>query len=142
MKPLATLVALATLTTAAQAAPVTITAPWARATLPHQTESAAYLTLTSPTADTLTAIDTQDAGMAMLHQTTRTGTTAAMSDLDSLPLPAGKPVALAPNGTHIMLMDLKHPLKPGQTLHLTLTFAHAGQQTVAIPVLPARSTGP
>ncbi len=136
------IIALLALTATAQAAPVTITAPWARASLPHQDEAAAYLTLQSPTADTLTGIDTQEAGMAMLHQTTHNGTMSGMSDMDSLPLPAGQSVTLAPNGTHIMLMDLKHPLKSGQKLHLTLNFAHAGQQSVTVPVLPATSTGP
>jgi copper(I)-binding protein len=136
------ILAFLALTATAHAAPVEVTAAWARATLPHQNESAAYLTLRSATPDTLTGIDTQQAGMAMLHQTTRSGGMSSMSDLDSLSLPAGQPVTLAPNGTHIMLMDLKAPLKPGQTLHLTLNFAHAGKQNVDVPVRPVGATGP
>jgi copper(I)-binding protein len=41
-----------------------------------------------------------------------------------------------------MLMDLKRSLKPGDTLHLSLHFAKAGSQDVAVPVRPVRATGP
>ena len=136
------LTATAIATGAAWAAPVDVTGAWARATLPHQDEGAAYLTLRSATGDTLTGIDTPEAGMAMLHQTTVSGGMSSMSDVESVTLPAGQAVSLAPNGTHIMLMDLKHPLKSGDTLHLTLSFAHAGRQDVTVPVRPVGATGP
>ncbi len=128
----------------AAATPATpqITQAWARATLPNQDTGVVYLTLQSPTADALTGADTPDAGMAMLHQSTSHNGMADMQDVDSVPLPAGKPVPLAPNGTHIMLMDLKHALKPGATLHLTLHFAHAPSQEIAVPVRPIGATGP
>ena len=41
----------------------------------------------------------------------------AMSRLD---LPAGKAVTLKPGSYHIMLMDLKQPLKKGDSVPLTL----------------------
>jgi len=40
-------------------------------------------------------------------------------------LPAGKPVKLAPGGLHIMLVDIKQPLKPGDKVPLTLTVQRA-----------------
>jgi copper(I)-binding protein len=120
----------------AQAA-VTVTGAWSRASLPHQTEGVAYLTLRSSDGDVLTGADAAEAGMAMLHQAVRTAPgTMSMKDVDSLALPAGQSVALAPNGTHIMLMDLKHSLKPGDTVHLTLHFARSGDQTIDVPVRP------
>jgi copper(I)-binding protein len=80
--------------------------------------------------------------MAMLHQSTRTGTMEGMQDVDSVPLPAGSLVTLAPGATHIMLMDLKHPLKPGDTLTLELHFARAGTEAVNVPVRPIGASGP
>jgi len=124
------------------APPVQVSAAWARATLPHQDEGVAYMTLQSAAADTLTEIDSPQAGMVMLHQTTKTGGMASMQDLAALPLPAGKPVALAPDGTHLMLMEMPHPLKAGDTLHLTLHFEKAGVMPVDVPVLPIGAHGP
>ena len=126
---------------ASAAPPVSVTAAWARASLPHQDTSAAYMVLQSATADTLTSV-TMDQGMAMLHQSTRKGGMAGMEDVDGLALPAARAVALAPGGTHVMLMDLKQPLRPGDTLRLTLHFAHAAPLTVAAPVRPVGATGP
>ena len=121
---------------AAAAEPVHITGAWSRATLPQQDVGVAYMTLVSPAGDVLTAATSPEAGMAMLHQSTRSGGMESMQDVTNIPLPAGETVTLGPNGTHIMLMDLKHPLKPGDTLHLTLHFARSGDQAVAIPVRP------
>jgi copper(I)-binding protein len=41
-----------------------------------------------------------------------------------------------------MLMDLKHPLKAGDTLHLALHVEKAGTQNVAVKVLDVHATGP
>lgn len=127
---------------AALAAGVTVSGAWARATLPHQDETAAYMTLQSAADDTLTEIDSPDAGMVMLHETSQTGGTAMMKDLEALPLPAGQKVALAPDGRHLMVMEMPHPLVAGSVLHLSLHFAHAGVEDVAVPVLPANAPGP
>jgi copper(I)-binding protein len=122
---------------AANAAPVSVTGAWSRATLPHQNEGVAYMSLMSPDGDVLTGADSADAGMAMLHQAVRSAPgSMVMRDVESIALPAGRPVALAPGGSHIMLMDLKHALKPGDTLHLTLHFARGGDQAIDVPVRP------
>jgi copper(I)-binding protein len=123
-------------------APVSVTGAWARATLPGQDEGVAYMTLRSPAGDSLMGVDTDQAQMAMLHQSTSAGGMAGMSDVTSIPLPLGKSVALSPNGLHIMLMGVKHRLKPGDTLHLTLHFARAADQTIDVPVRPAGAAGP
>jgi copper(I)-binding protein len=127
---------------AAGAPPVSVSGGWARASLPHQDEAAAYLTLLSAGGDTLTGVESPAAGMVMLHRTVRKNGVAEMDDVDSLALPAGRAVALAPGGTHLMLMDVAQPLKAGGTLHLTLHFAKAGDVPVSVPVLPVGATGP
>jgi len=115
---------------------------WARATAPGQTEGAVYMTLTSATGDTLTSVSSPDAAAAMLHKTTESGGMSDMSDMDTLPLPAGKAISLAPHGIHVMLMDLKHPLVAGQTVEVDLTFAKAGVVHVKAPVEPISASGP
>jgi copper(I)-binding protein len=123
-------------------APVVITGAWARATLPGQDEGVAYMTLRSPAGDSLMGAETAQAQMAMLHQSTNAGGMAGMTDVNAVPLPMGKAVTLAPNGTHIMLMGLKHRLRPGDTLHLTLHFARAADQAIDVPVRPVGAVGP
>jgi copper(I)-binding protein len=123
-------------------AAISIKAAWARASLPHQENTAAYMTLRSAGGDTLTGVDSADAGMVMLHQTTSKDGMSDMSDMENLALPAGKDVALAPGGMHLMVMDVKHPLVAGDTLHLVLHFTHAGDVSAAVPVLPVTATGP
>jgi copper(I)-binding protein len=110
--------------------------------LPHQTEGVAYLTLQSAADDTLTGVDADAAGMVMLHRSSVTNGVASMQDVDSVALPAKQKVALSPGGTHLMLMDMKRPLRAGEVFHLTLHLAHAGDVPVAVRVLPAGATGP
>jgi len=139
----ARIVLVACLLAAAAPAPaVKVEHPWARATAPNQDETSVYLTLTAASPDRLVGVAAQDAGMAMLHQSSAIDGVSQMRDLDGLDLPAGRPTELAPRGTHIMLMGLAHPLKPGGTLALTLTFQKAGSVRVAVPVLPIGSSGP
>jgi len=48
-----------------------------------------------------------------------------MRAVPGLDLPAGKAVELKPGGYHVMLMDLKAPLKKDTTIPLTLVFKDA-----------------
>ena len=58
-----------------------------------------------------------------------------MRSLDKgLAIEPGKTVKLAPGGYHLMLMDLKSPLKQGDKLPLTLEFRKAGKVKLALEV--------
>ena len=48
-----------------------------------------------------------------------------MRPVAGVDLPARQPVALAPGGYHLMLMDLKEPLVAGRSIALTLSFEDA-----------------
>ncbi len=126
----------------AQAPHVRADAAWARATAPGQAVGAAYATLTSPAPDRLVGVQTPITPRAELHTMTMDGSVMRMRPVNGVALPAGQPVALAPGGTHIMLMDLKAPLKPGEHFPLTLRFAHAAPVTVDVPVEPIGARGP
>ncbi len=126
----------------AQSPGITITHAWARATLPHQDEGVAYMTITSAGPDTLKGIDTPAADMAMLHTTMMKNGVSEMRDMDSVKLMPGKPVAFSPNGMHVMLMGMKRPLVAGEKLHLTLNFQKAGQVQVDVPVVPVGAGAP
>ena len=57
-------------------------------------------------------------------------------------LPAGQEVALKPGATHIMLLGLTRPLRPGQSFPLTLVFEKAGTRAVTVSVEKAGAMGP
>ena len=68
-------------------------------------------------------------GMAM------TGVTS-MVPAHALPLPAHGTLVLAPGGTHIMLIGLRHDLQAGTTFPVALHFAHAGWLRATVHVRP------
>jgi copper(I)-binding protein len=49
-----------------------------------------------------------------------------MRALPRIDLPAGQTVKLAPGGTHLMMLDLKQPMKPGDTVPLVLSLQPTG----------------
>jgi len=60
-----------------------------------------------------------------------------------LELPAGKAVELKPGGYHVMLMDLKLPLKKDTTIPVTLVFKDAkGVESKTELKLPVSQTPP
>ena len=116
--------------------------PWARATAPRQTVGGAYVTLTSPVADRLMGASSP-LGRAEVHEMTMDGGVMRMREQkDGVALPAGKPVALAPGGTHIMLMDLQKPLVAGQVTAVQLHFQHAPPMDLQVKVAPIGAKGP
>lgn len=125
-----------------QSKPVAVTGAWARATPGKAENGAAYLTLEAVAADRLTDISTPAAKQAELHTMTMDGNVMKMRQLDGIDLPAGQIVALKPGATHIMLIGLSQPLRPGQSFPLTLHFDKAGPQQVNVMVEAAGAMGP
>ena len=83
-----------------------------------------YLTLTAVADDRLTSASSPVAGRAEIHESRVESNMMMMRELkEGLPLPAGQAVELKPGGNHIMLLAVTEPLKAGDTLPLTLTFA-------------------
>lgn len=128
-------------------AQVDVSDAWARGTAPGQTSSGIFMTLQAHQATTLIGVSTPVASNAEVHEMKLEGTLMKMRALpNGLPLPAMQPVQLKPGSYHIMLTDLKGPLKKGETLPLTLRFESAdhkvSQQQVQVPILDLTATGP
>ena len=109
------------LSAGARAQPVGVNDAWVRAPAPGQTIAAAYMELTSRTSMVLVAISSTAAAAVELHNTTMEAGVMKMRPVGRIDLPGGKPVKLAPGGLHVMLIDLKKPLKAGDKVPLTLT---------------------
>jgi len=123
--------ALPRMTVAAET--VRIEGAWARATAPGQTAAGAYMDLVSDTDAALVAVESA-AGRAELHQMSMDGGVMRMRPVAKIDLPARKPVKLAPGGYHVMLLDIKQPLKAGDKVPLTLTIRGAGTALSTIKV--------
>jgi copper(I)-binding protein len=126
----------------AESAKVDIKEAWARATPGGAQTGAAYVTVQSPAGDRLTGASAPVAQKAELHSMTMDNGVMKMREVDGIDLPAGQAVTLKPNGYHIMLTGLSHPLKEGETFPLTLTFAKAGSENVTVTVQKVGSMGP
>ncbi len=81
-------------------------------------------------------------GDVMLHQSSNEGGMAHMRMLHKLGVPAHGKVELAPGGYHLMLMNARHPVKPGDTVPVTLRFADGTTLDVGFIARPANASGP
>lgn len=138
------IVAMAPETRAAtQSHPIVVTSAWARQTAATAAVTAVYLTLvnTGRVADSLQSLATPVAARAEVHETTIVNGIARMQQIKALDLPPNTPISLSPAGKHIMLLDLKRPLRPGSSFPLTMTFARSGsaELTVAVTIGPGKA---
>ena len=124
----------------AVAAPaITIAAAWARATPPGVTTAAAYLTVTNDgAADRLLGASSPAARQLLLHAEVEVQNSQHMRQLASLDVPAHGSVELSQGHMHLMLVDIVAPLKPDETIQVTLHFKKAGDITVDVPVRDGR----
>ena len=107
-------------TALAAQAQTTVKDPWVRGTVAQQKATGAFMQLQSAQGGKLLSASSSVAGVVEIHEMVMEGTTMKMRAIPGLELPAGKAVELKPGGYHVMLMDLKAPLKDGESVPLTL----------------------
>ena len=140
-KPLLTAAACALLTLSALAQ-TSVQEPWVRGTVAQQKATGAFMQITSATGGKLLSVSSPAAGVVEVHEMAMDGTTMRMRAVPSLDLPAGKAVELKPGGYHVMLMDLKAPLKAGDTVDLSLVVETAdGKKETLLVKAPVRALG-
>ena len=91
-----------------------------RGTVEGQKATGAFMELKSAEGAALVGAASPVAGIVEIHEMRMDGNTMRMRAVDKLELPAGRAVELKPGGYHVMLMDLKAPLKKGDTVPITL----------------------
>lgn len=107
---------------------------WVRATVPGQNTAGAYMELTCQTRCALLAVESPVAEKAELHTMSMDGGVMRMRQLSKIDLPAKKSVKLDPGGLHVMLINVKQPLKDGDKVPLTLTVQGAGDSKSVVTV--------
>jgi copper(I)-binding protein len=118
--------------------PLRIEQPFARATAPTARAGSAYMTIvnSAATADRLLRAESSVAARVELHTVIKEGDVMRMREVPAIDVPANGKATLAPGGFHVMLMELKAPLKAGDTAAITLVFEKAGRIDIAVPILP------
>jgi len=120
-----------------KAGDLVITQAWTRATPNGAKIGGGYLTIENKgsTRDRLVGGSADVAGKIEVHEMAMKDGVMKMRPLDNgLTIDPGKTVKLAPGGYHLMMFDLKSPLKQGDTLPITLKFEKAGEVKVSLAV--------
>jgi copper(I)-binding protein len=155
MRPIISALASLAFVTSMLAAPVhaeevkagdlVITQAWSRATPGGAKVGGGYLTIENKgsTPDRLIGGSAEIASKVQVHEMSMNNGVMTMRPVEGgLVIEPGKTVKLTPGGFHLMLLDLKAPLKQGEKLPITLEFAKAGKVSVTFDVGGIGAMGP
>jgi copper(I)-binding protein len=125
--------------------PIHIAQPWARATPKGAKSGPGYMTITNngSTPDRLSCVSSNASAECQLHSMTMEDGVLKMRRVeDGLEIKPGETVMLKPSSTHLMFLDLKHPLEQGSTVTATLLFEKAGTAQVEFPIAAIGASAP
>ncbi len=115
--------------------PIVVRDAWIREP-PPRSPAAGYLVIENrggaPVA--LVAATTEAAGQTEIHVMEYKDDRMTMRQVSELQIPAGEEVALKPGGTHLMLMELRQPLRDGDEVELVLRFGDGTERRIQMPV--------
>ena len=120
-----------------KAGDLVITQAWSRATPGGAKVAGCFLTIENKgaAADRLIGGAMDVAARVEVHEMSMKDGVMTMRQLDKgLAIEPGKTVKLAPGGYHLMLMELKSPLKQGDKLPITLEFEKVGKVKLSLDV--------
>lgn len=111
--------------------------------LPGDLPAGGYVTLKNNGAQAVSLSGASSAMYAhvMLHQSSTAGGMSRMSMVDTLAIPAHGSTVLAPAGYHLMLMQPTAPVKPGDTVKVTLKFTDGSTLAADFSARPANAMG-
>jgi copper(I)-binding protein len=128
-----------------KAGDLVISQAWSRATPGGAKVAGGYLTIENKgsTPDRLIGGSADVADKVQVHEMTMNNGVMTMRPVDQgLTIEAGKTVKLAPGGYHLMMSDLKNPLKRGDKVPVTLEFEKAGKVKLSLDVQGVGAQGP
>src|ERR1700733_6736858 len=128
-----------------KAGDLVISQAWSRATPGGAKIGGGYLTIENKgtAADRLIGASGDVAGKIEVHEMAMNNGVMTMRPLDKgLTIEPGKTVKLAPGGLHLMMFDLKAPLKQGDKVPVTLEFEKAGKVQLSLDVQGVGAQGP
>ena len=105
-----------------------ISGPWSRATPEGAQTAIGYMTIknSGATTDRLIGGSFDVADTFELHSMVMENGIAKMRELKEVEIKPGQTIDFKPGGSHVMFVNLKHPLSKGEHIKGTLIFEHAG----------------
>ena len=128
-----------------KAGDLVISQAWSRATPNGAKIGTGYFTIENKgtAADKLVGVSGEVSDKIEVHEMSMNNGVMKMRPVDGgLTIDPGKTVKLAPNGYHLMIMDLKGPLKQGGKVPVTLEFEKAGKVAITLDVQGIGAQGP
>src|SRR5580692_2163423 len=128
-----------------KAGDLVISQAWSRATPNGAKIGTGYFTIENKgtAADKLIRVTGDVSDKIEVHEMSMNNGVMKMRPVDGgLTIDPGKTVKLAPSGYHLMIMDLKSPLKQGGQVPVTLEFEKAGKVAVTLDVQGIGAQGP
>ncbi len=117
---------------------VRVEQPWIRATPPGAKVAAGYMIIRNQSAqpERLVGGTSQAAAKVETHVHVKDGDIVRMREVKGYDIPAQGVFELKPGGAHLMLVDLKKPLKEGEKVPVVLRFEKSGEVKVDFEVRP------
>ena len=109
-----------------------------RATPPGAKVAGAFMSIENlgKEPDRLVSASSPVAGLVEIHEMAMDGGLMKMRSVKGIDVKPGATVELRPGGYHVMLEDLKQPLKQGEQVPVLLTFEKAGTVEIKVKVEP------
>ena len=111
--------------------PIVVRDAWIREP-PPRSPAAGYLVIENRGGEpvTLVALTTEAAEQTEIHIMEHKDDRMTMRQVGELQVPAGEEVALKPGGAHLMLMELRRPLRDGDEVELLLRFGNGTEKRI------------
>lgn len=121
---------------AAAADAVTVVEPYVRQVPPGARATAAFMVLknTSDKDVRLVKATNSASNITELHTHINEGGVMKMRPVPAIHIKAGGETVLEPGGLHVMLIDMKKPMKEGDRVALTLGFDDGSTKEIEAPV--------
>ena len=115
---------------------VTVTEGFIRETIPGTNISSAYMTISnhSDKAVILVAASGDFSPRIEIHEHSMADGMMRMRQLESITIDANSSVKLQPYGLHLMLFDLKKPLKHNEFVDIVLHFSSQPELSIKLPI--------
>lgn len=123
---------------AAPAKPIAVSEGWTRPAAAGL-NGAGYLTVINRGSrpDRLMGASSTVASAVSIHRSLQVGGVMTMRTLPFVDVGAGSRVTFAPGGLHLMLEGLRRPLRAGESVPVSLSFANAGRVPARLAVRAA-----
>jgi len=119
-----------------KAGSVEISSPWSRATPNGAQTAVGYMTIKNngTTSDRLIGGSVDVADRFQLHSMAMESGIAKMRELSSIEIKPGQTIEFKPGSSHVMFVNLKHPLSKGEHVVGILVFERAGKVRIEYSV--------